>query len=289
MKKTLLVGLLLAFTATLAGAQNPTTVVDLGDDGDLGIIPAVMTRDGKAAMYAYRYDERSFSILDDNFNVTETFSVAESLLDKYDMVEDMTYATSEYGSLAQQDNTFSLELSVVKDLFGPGFQFFMCDYDASAIRVFNSKNKEIASMSIPDGYDFDSQECSILKLGDTFYFLVRLYVGEESEGSDHKMAFYRIDNNGSGASLVAIAPAAKVSPRAPRKGETVTVTIDSEMVNSGCMVQVVSASGQTVLDTKVPAGQSQLDINTSSFSKGVYVVNVSENGVSKENAKIIIR
>ncbi|MDE6511704.1 MAG: T9SS type A sorting domain-containing protein [Muribaculaceae bacterium] len=55
------------------------------------------------------------------------------------------------------------------------------------------------------------------------------------------------------------------------------------------MVQVVSASGHTMLAAKLPAGQNQLDIDTSGFPQGMYVVTVSGNGTNKEVAKIIVR
>lgn len=121
------------------------------------------------------------------------------------------------------------------------------------------------------------------------YFIVGGLTKKGSDDDEECTAIYSIESNSGSVALVSVAPSAKISPRTPRKGENVSVSIDSELVGKDCIVNVVSSSGQTVLETRMPEGESQFDINTSRFSKGVYVVTVSAEGVSKEAAKIIIR
>ncbi|MDE6380351.1 MAG: T9SS type A sorting domain-containing protein [Muribaculaceae bacterium] len=119
-------------------------------------------------------------------------------------------------------------------------------------------------------------------IGDTFEAV-------DDDGEEYTYTRLNSGGNAGSVALVSVAPSARVSPRAPRKGENVSVSIDLELVGKDCIVNVVSSSGQTVLETRMPEGESHLNINTSRFSKGVYVVTVSAEAVSKEVAKIIIR
>lgn len=157
-------------------------------------------------------------------------------------------------------------------------------YRTVGYQVYNSSNEEVARIDLPKGFDGNSWTLNLLKLGGNLYIVADAENIEE--GKDYSIV-YRLDSNNS-VSLVTMAPTSKVSPRNPRRGENVTVSLDSS-VGEGSMVQVVSTSGQTMLNTKIPAGQTQLDINTSGFNQGVYVVTVSSNGSSKEAAKIIVR
>ncbi len=144
--------------------------------------------------------------------------------------------------------------------------------------------RKLQELIFRKGFDGNSWTLNLLKLGGNLYIVADAENIEE--GKDYSIV-YRLDSNNS-VSLVTMAPTSKVSPRNPRRGENVTVSLDST-VSEGAMVQVVSASGQTMLNTKIAAGQTQLDINTSGFNQGVYVVTVSSNGSSKEAAKIIVR
>ncbi len=300
MRKSFLISLLMCFLANVAAAQNPTAVIETTDGGVIiNMIPAVLTKDGKAELYLCHYDIgdsewgdlSKFSILDENLQVKQEFSINKSLLDQYELLEEIQIISGEIGTMEFEPDLLGNESGyiLIKDIFGNGYNFLMLA--ENEIKVFDTESKEIAHMNIPAGYEvpYDDSVYAFLRLGDNIYFKVGLHKDGDSYWEENFIAFYKIDSNGNGVSLVAIAPAAKVSPRAPRKGENVTVTIDPEMINSGCLVQVISASGQTVLESKVPAGQTDLNINTSNFAKGVYVVNVSDNSVTKESAKIIIR
>ncbi len=285
----------LCFLTCFAGTQNPTTLIDLGDDDiAINIIPSALTKDGKAELYLREFGNKgdNISILDENLKVKQQFTIKESLLDQYDLIENIRIISGELGpvdynpdALGSSEDGFIL----FKDIFGNGYNFLMAADDG--IKVFNSECNEIAQLNIPNGYELteDWDSFAFLRLGNSIYFKAGLHKDGDQYYDQNFIALYKIDDNGNGVSLVAIAPAAKVSPRAPRKGENVTVTISSEMSGRDCMLQVTSTSGQTIFDTKIPTGQTQIDINTSSFPKGVYVVSVVDNGDIRETAKIIIR
>lgn len=260
----------------------------------MNLIPSVLTKDGKSELYFFEYgDEGSgdkFSILDENLQVKQQFTIKESLLNQYSLIEDIQIISGELGPMEFDQGVFGAEgIILIKDIFGNGYNFLMAA--KNEIKVFDSDCKEIAQMNIPKGYDIpeDFGTKAFLRLGNNLYFVTRLHKDGSDYDDNEYIALYSIGGNDSGVSLVAIAPSAKVSPRVPRKGENVTVTIGSEMSGRDCMLQVISASGQTIFGTKVAAGQTQVIINTSSFSKGVYVVTITDNVESKETAKIIIR
>ena len=54
-------------------------------------------------------------------------------------------------------------------------------------------------------------------------------------------------------------------------------------------MQVVSSNGHLMQQTKIPAGQNSLDIDTSRFQQGMYIVNILTEGREREAAKIIVR
>ena len=150
--------------------------------------------------------------------------------------------------------------------------------------VYDSSNKEVLTINLPAGYT-SWYDIDFFQLGDKRYLALE---GVEDEKGEEYLLVYRLEDNNS-VSFVTAAPSSKVSPRNPKRGEKVSVTLDTPVGNGDAMVQVVSTSGRTMLSKKIPAGQTLLDIDTSGFSQGMYVVTVSGNGVSKEAAKIIVR
>ena len=150
--------------------------------------------------------------------------------------------------------------------------------------VYDSSNNEVMSFKYPAGYT-RGYEPYFFQMGEKRY--IGIDEVEDAEGNEY-LLIYHIGNDNS-VSFVTAAPSSKVSPRNPKRGEKVSVTLDTPVGNGDAMVQVVSTSGRTMLSKKIPSGQTLLDIDTSGFSQGMYVVTVSGNGVSKEAAKIIVR
>lgn len=293
MKKSFLITMLFAMISTLAGAQannEPFGIIPIGsstNEGDydfICMIPSALTKDGNAVIYTVNIDTGKFTIFDDNFQVTKQFTI--SLSDRYSLAYTLFY--SDISGIVDDGGTCSMTgwIFLVKDIFGSGYNYLLWDEVSEEFVVFNSDNQKITSIDAPSGYEIIGDDITYLKLGKNVYLVLDMY---NKQNDYYYTAFYRINDTGNSVSLVSMAPSARISPRVPRKGEKVTVTVGSEMQERNCQVQVVSASGQTVMNSEIPAGQSQLDINTSRLSKGVYVVTVSSEGVSKEAAKIIIR
>ncbi len=151
-------------------------------------------------------------------------------------------------------------------------------------KVFNSSNKEVAYFDIPEGYicnyDFSPK---FLRLGDKRYISIRT-----ESSSEYFDVLYRLDEINK-VCPIAIIPITKVSPRAPRRGEVVTVTFDEKTIPLPKTINIISTSGQNVHKVKLSGGQSSLDIDTSRLNQGMYVVTVLTDGNSKEAAKIIVR
>lgn len=214
-------------------------------------------------------------------------------------MQEIIFISGEIGPMYNDfDSPIAGGIVLVKDIFGEGYNYMTWPDDANRIHIYNSNNKEISHIDFPKGYENgdseagfqDDEDCAFLTIGKNLYFVIQslIKIGSEDEDETYT-AFYRIDDINNSVKLVSVAPSAKISPRAPRKGENVTVTVDSEMEGKDCIVQVVSASGKSMMEKKIPSGQSNLEISTAGFPKGVYVVTVYSEDVQKEAAKIIIR
>ena len=281
MRKTLLLTLLLAMISNLARAQKLENIIKTDDV--LCMTPGVLTKDGNPVLYLTD-EEDHFYILDDNFQVVKNITTKSEATIFY-------LISGEYGAIEPYGNSMMFNGSyLLKDIFGDGYQYLVMNENEDGFGVYNSDNKRIASIDFPAGYERDGDEKqAFMTIGKKLYFFVGGLTKRGSDDDEECTAIYSIESNTGSVALVSVAPSAKISPRAPRKGENVSVTIDSELDGKDCIVNVVSSSGQTVFETRMPEGESQLDINTSRFSKGVYVVTISAEGFSKETAKIIIR
>lgn len=283
MRKYFLISLLLAMITDLAGAQTLSNFVK---NGAPCMIPGALTKDGNAVLYMWDYDNNIFSILDENFQVVEKFSVPNS----DDILDDIHFVFGSLGNIESDHDLIDNSLALLKDVFAPGYNYMCLSHNEMGIDIYNSENKKVSYIEFPKGYEYEYYvtEYGFLIMDKYKYFVIK----DLSKGKNDKeqcVAFYRIDNINSSVKLVSVASSAKISPRAPRKGENVTVTVDSEMEAKDCIIQVVSASGKSIMEKKIPSGQSQVEISTDGFPKGVYVVTVYSEDVQKEAAKIIIR
>ena len=159
-----------------------------------------------------------------------------------------------------------------------------------AFKAYDSSGNVVATIEIPDGYLVsDSESIDFFKINEKRYIAIDLgKPGTTEYGYDYFTVVYRLDGD-SNVTRVAITPSTKVSPRAPKQGERVTVSFDESSIGSQKTINVVSLSGRNVYSTKLPAGESSIDIDTSRLSQGMYVVTVSADGKNQEAAKIIVR
>ena len=147
--------------------------------------------------------------------------------------------------------------------------------------IFDESNNIVSTIKIPDGYE-----------GNGLYFVVMnktKYIICEIHGFNGGScnAIYRLEDDNSINFIKMTEP--KVSPRNPRQGERVTVSIDEKYNSEKLSVSVVSTEGRIVMKDKIRNGQTSLDIDTSHFKQGIYLVKVSGNGKTSEAAKIIVR
>lgn len=155
-------------------------------------------------------------------------------------------------------------------------------------KIMDDNNRQVSSIALPSGYNAGEYgNMTVLNMNGKKYIIVEA----EKEGDDENeyAIVYRMDASSSLSSQIAVQPTAKISPRAPMRGEKVNVTLGDAADVNGCKVNVVSTSGQTVMQTKVGAGETSVDIDTSRLQKGVYVVTVKNGNSSTEAAKIIVR
>lgn len=160
----------------------------------------------------------------------------------------------------------------------------VCGYRSviKGFKAYDSSNNTVASFELPEGYS-SKGNLKFWRLGD------KRYISVEAESStEYVDIVYFVDKNNK-VTQIAIAPSAKISPRTPRQGELVSITFNESTVSSPKTINVVSASGHNVYKTKLPAGQSSVDIDTSRLNQGMYVVTVNAEGRSQEAAKIIVR
>lgn len=253
--------------------------------GLVGVIPPGLTNDGKAVVYLSTdivtevIDE--VSILDEDFKVVSSFSI--------DTEEPVGFrlASEEIG--VNHDLLFYF----CKGLFSDDYNYVKWNRETYQFNVFDTAGKQVANIEIPDGYRLsyfvEPEYITILNWNSNKYVIIEsLKKGEETYGEESYLAVYKI-NEDSDVVHIATLPSVGITPRTPKKGEAVKVMIDSEVARNGCDLQVVSASGQSMLNASVPSGQTQYDVDTSRYPKGVYMVTISSEGYKKESAKIIIR
>ncbi len=164
-----------------------------------------------------------------------------------------------------------------------GFNYFI-----TKLCIYDSKGNVLSKISLPSGYYAD--DLSIIKMGDHAYLVVDAFIYNEFSNKYYAIV-YKIEKMDESLSVkqVAVASHTKVSPQTPHKGETVNVTVDAEYAAEGGMVNVVSSNGISMLHTKLAPNQTMLTFDTSTFSKGLYVVHVSNARGVSEVAKIIVR
>lgn len=153
--------------------------------------------------------------------------------------------------------------------------------------VYDTNQKLIQTILFPaNHYQFSS--------GNSMSYVVlsgKKYIFIETTNSDETEAYcliYRLEGQNK-LNLVATAPTGKISPRAPRQGEMVTVEIDERFSNEKCLVNVVSADGKNMIQETINPGETSITFNTSNLPQGIYVVNISGKIGKIETSKIIVR
>lgn len=79
-----------------------------------------------------------------------------------------------------------------------------------------------------------------------------------------------------------------ISPRVVDRNESINVRL-SESDNAAREIAVRNAAGQTVHKTTIPAGQTEIQINSSQLSNGLNVISVKDGKNRQENCKVMVR
>lgn len=112
------------------------------------------------------------------------------------------------------------------------------------------------------------------------------YVGVAGK---NEAQWYKINAASSGSALVPVAKLPiSVAPRMARRSTPVTVTVPAE-AGSQRTVTVVSTTGRTLLTSTLAPDTDTLNIDTTDFAAGIYIVNVTTGTSVTENCKIVIR
>lgn len=158
---------------------------------------------------------------------------------------------------------------------------------STGYKIYDSEGNLVSSIQLPQGLYSIAASRDDLRYMDINgkRYVICPVINDDNE---YYYVVYRLDDR-SNLTMVATTPASKIAPRAPRRGENVTVTLNEKVAAAGCVIRVVSTNGQTVMQENVPAGQSTFDINTSRFPQGIYVVSVSSSEANTDVAKIVIR
>lgn len=159
----------------------------------------------------------------------------------------------------------------------------------TGISVVSENGATVASAKFPAGYYSYSTapDIYLYDLDGTAFLVVSLREDDNS-AKDDCYVVYELTDGGSSLKMVGTPMSVGVSPRAPRIGENVTVSL-GEPAGKDCFVEVVSSTGRTVLRRKMTAGDTSTSINTADFNKGIYIVTVNGQGNAREAAKIIVR
>lgn len=155
----------------------------------------------------------------------------------------------------------------------------------TGIKVISENGSTVATVKFPEGmYAYNEPDIYLYDLNDTAFLIASVQKTE----NDYYYIVYELTNGGSSLKMVGTPMSVSVSPRAPRVGENVTVSL-GEPAGKDCVVEVVSTSGRTVLRRQMTAGATATSINTADFNKGIYVVTVKGEDKAREAAKIIVR
>lgn len=168
-------------------------------------------------------------------------------------------------------------------------------YLGNGFDVYDSNKRLITSVKLPSGLYLLQERIHILNLSGKKYIVVLATTKEglvdymtSTTNTKESIVVFSLDKQ-TKATQIAIAPVSRVAPRDPRKGETVTVTVDEKYSNEECIVNVVSTEGRSMLRRSIAPGENSIQFNTDSFPQGVYIVTFSGKSGKSEAAKIIVR
>ncbi|MDE6410333.1 MAG: T9SS type A sorting domain-containing protein [Muribaculaceae bacterium] len=169
------------------------------------------------------------------------------------------------------------------------FKYWGTETKAKGFQIYDTNHSLLQTISFPTGYyqsiEYYGGKIDYVTLSGKKYLFIKV---ENEDASQESVLIYRLDGT-TKITHVLTAPVGKISPRSPKKGDTVTVGIDEQFSNESCLVTVCSTDGRNVIQKIINPGENSVSFSTAKFHQGVYVVNVTGKKGKIETAKIIVR
>lgn len=156
-------------------------------------------------------------------------------------------------------------------------------YMPSGFSIKNDKGETLGRVSVTG-----IESIFLADLGDKHY--IGVYVSEKSgDNYIYETKWYKVNTTANATALVPVANIPiSVSPRMARRSQPVTVTVPAQ-AGTQRIVTVVSTTGRVLLTRTLSPETDSLNIDTTDFAKGVYIVNVTCGTSVTENCKIVIQ
>lgn len=214
-----------------------------------------------------------YDIYDENFNKRKSIVIPENSFIITTELYDVTANRKEY-------------LMLTQTLFNDDskFEYLLPLENNEGVRVVNEDGTELGCIQFHSDFKLNMLQSLTWSQVKTFDLGTKKYLAfiVNKEGDDSwTYLVYSIDDISTGAKLVAMTKGPRVSPTIANRSEMITVELEGEN-SQGREVSVVNAAGQTVMKTMIPAGQKSTQINASTLSQGLNVLNVKgEQGATK--------
>lgn len=281
MKKFLTLLVVSALTVGGLRAQVENTPVCL--NGYIQLMVPQLVNNNQSVFYNIEYKESTVgkcTIYNKNLRVLEEFNLPRGLqymyyLNPLENVDEDEICLSQ--SLFNSDDNFEFISPIESTISGTEIHL------NNGFVLKNDKGETLQTVYFPNNMVGSDTYPRFMDLGDVKYLVIDVY---NSQYESYTL-FYSV--NGDGSNILSLAcPPMRVQARPTVAGasEPVTVTFDSSNVSR---IEVVSVKGSVAGTFVVTPGEHSATIDTSRLGKGMYIINVVENGTRSENCKIIIR
>jgi len=295
MKKFLTLLVVSALTVGGLRAQVENTPVCI--DGAIHLLPKPIVNNSQYVFYSDNDDKEhtagKYLIYNKNLEVVKELDLPESMWRIF-CVNQEILADSDPSCISQSvfnsDDNFEFILPVITQVEGTSNYYRM---RTTGFMLQNDKGETLQTVYFPNNffwpvYDYGiDYDCILMDLGNVKYLKISNLIELVDDGERYYDLMYRLDSSGSSVLSLACPPMrVQAHPTVAGASEPVAVTFDSDNVSR---IEVVSVKGSVAGTFGVTPGKHSATIDTSRLGKGMYIINVVENGTRSENCKIIIR
>lgn len=302
----LIIGITISTNAVLQGPK-------LLHSSNFNLIPSA-TSEGKTGFYFINSESDSptatFTIYDEEIQLVKEFEIDRPIYNDIqhshgDIINDRHYCDIPRIGVIPERGGDDGWYEITSGIFSNDYNYILpitsvISYNDSDVwgtvtcitgyQVYDLDNLPVLTISLPSGWGTDLGDPDIwfTTLAGKKYIIIEAWdLNNMTNTQECVTLIYRLDGT-SKATHVLTAPAGKISPRSPRKGETVTVEIDERFSNETCLVNVCSTDGRNLVQKTINPGETSISFSTAGFPHGVYIVNVTGKAGKIETAKIIV-